>query len=177
MNLSHVCLLGSLYLLPIYIASSGAARWLGLGTANAQRQPFRVRSYQQLEGREACNSVACSHTNPLFLLFTGITRCFQILEIDRSLIMSFGRPGGFDYVRIINPPDRGSFPLDHDGEYGRDEAVCYRGDSWIWGTPLSLYEPGWEERGFGPKPQASSASPGRESFRGFHFPVMRLDLP
>ena len=30
--------------------------------------------------------------------------------------MSFGRPGGaLDSFRVL-PPDRGSFPLDHDGE-------------------------------------------------------------
>jgi hypothetical protein len=31
--------------------------------------------------------------------------------------MSFGRPGGaLDSFRVL-PPDRGSFPLDHDGEF------------------------------------------------------------
>ncbi|KAL7420059.1 Cytochrome c oxidase assembly protein cox19 [Cryptotrichosporon argae] len=29
--------------------------------------------------------------------------------------MSFGRPGGFDTFKV-SPPQRGSFPLDHDGE-------------------------------------------------------------
>ncbi|EIW71182.1 cytochrome c oxidase assembly protein COX19 [Tremella mesenterica] len=30
--------------------------------------------------------------------------------------MSFGRPGGFAAALKVSPPDRGSFPLDHDGE-------------------------------------------------------------
>jgi cytochrome c oxidase assembly protein subunit 19 len=33
--------------------------------------------------------------------------------------MSFGRPGGaLDSFRVL-PPDRGSFPLDHDGEFSQ----------------------------------------------------------
>ena len=31
--------------------------------------------------------------------------------------MSFGRPGGFGDSFKVTPPQRGSFPLDHDGEY------------------------------------------------------------
>ncbi|KAH8927691.1 hypothetical protein BT69DRAFT_1258051 [Atractiella rhizophila] len=30
--------------------------------------------------------------------------------------MSFGRPGGFSSIIQPTPPDRGSFPLDHEGE-------------------------------------------------------------
>jgi len=30
--------------------------------------------------------------------------------------MSFGRPGGFGDNFKVSPPERGSFPLDHDGE-------------------------------------------------------------
>lgn len=30
--------------------------------------------------------------------------------------MSFGRPGGFGDTFKVSPPQRGSFPLDHDGE-------------------------------------------------------------
>jgi hypothetical protein len=37
---------------------------------------------------------------------------------QKKPIMSFGRPPGFTTFSVT-PPDRGSFPLDHEGEYAR----------------------------------------------------------
>lgn len=36
-------------------------------------------------------------------------------RVEATLSMSFGRPGSSPILQA-NPPDRGSFPLDHEGE-------------------------------------------------------------
>jgi len=38
--------------------------------------------------------------------------------------MSFGRPGGFGDAFKVSPPQRGSFPLDHEGEC-KDVMISY----------------------------------------------------
>jgi len=52
-------------------------------------------------------------------IFRVSSKCTYTYTHTHILKMSFGRPGGaLDSFRVL-PPDRGSFPLDHDGEFFR----------------------------------------------------------
>ena len=50
----------------------------------------------------------------VFSSFPTVTRLPKSLR--SLLIMSFGRPGNFSDSFQVSPPEKGSFPLDHDRE-------------------------------------------------------------
>lgn len=70
---------------------------------------------RQVGQSRAAKKARQDHFHPLrnFALYCTPT-LLLILSWD-SEGMSFGRPGAFDAFRV-SPPERGSFPLDHDGE-------------------------------------------------------------
>ena len=89
-----------------------------------------------------------SRTGPVDLhLHSNFANCTQALLLfvvsssHRYSTMSFGRPGGLGEAFRVNPPERGSFPLDHEGGYCLRLLYCPARRTW-----LCLHLAHWDKR-------------------------------